>query len=151
MAEDKEIEKLEVLYKAMAIIQENITNMNKGNQLDNQQNNCNNEEKNSIGNNEDIDEDVETSKLGGSIPINNLIKKPTKITKCLICNTNFNHKSSLYYHMQSVHNGIKNFACEICDKTFISNCALTRNKIIHSDEKTISVIFASYHLDIPTI
>ena len=61
------------------------------------------------------------------------VNDPTKKDKyCGICDKTFRVSSYLQYHMQSVHQKIKNFQCEKCDKAFNTELKLrTHNSIVH--------------------
>ena len=134
MNEENDKEKIKVLYKAMAIIQENITSINKKNKHFNDTDDNDNTKKDLIENNQVQDDDIEISKVKNSMNSNELTEKVTKTIKCIICSKNFNYNSALHYHMK-IHKGTKNFECKICDQTFYTNNALTRHKKIHSDDQ----------------
>ena len=39
---------------------------------------------------------------------------------CTICNAEFTRKGNMLKHVRDVHEGIKNFKCEICSRAFSS-------------------------------
>ena len=47
-------------------------------------------------------------------------EKQSKIYKCNSCETSFKLKNYLKEHIKNVHEKVKNFKCDICDKSFVS-------------------------------
>ena len=58
---------------------------------------------------------------------------------CDFCDKSFAHKSNLGMHITSVHQGIKKFSCEICDKSFSEKGSLQRHVAsVHQGIKNFS-------------
>ena len=56
--------------------------------------------------------------------------------ECEICEKVFNSRCHLDAHVQSTHNGIKNFECSNCQKSFSTAQILQRHyERIHEDNK----------------
>ena len=65
--------------------------------------------------------------------------KGNKQFQCIICNTIFNRRGNLEFHVSSVHEGKKPFHCTICDSSFRRNTHLTRHiASVHEKAKPFS-------------
>ena len=51
--------------------------------------------------------------------------------KCEICSKDLSSKKYLEIHIKSVHQGIKDYICTICDQRFGTPCTLRDHKTIH--------------------
>ncbi len=54
---------------------------------------------------------------------------------CVFCHKSFNTKTQLKQHLMHSHNNERNFACEICQKTFKTPQDVKIHRVVHSDLK----------------
>ena len=60
--------------------------------------------------------------------------------KCELCDKYFSEKGNLDKHMKTVHEGIKDHKCKICDKSFSEKASLNKHmKSVHEESKIINV------------
>jgi uncharacterized Zn-finger protein len=51
------------------------------------------------------------------------------------CNKKYKSKYNLTRHINSMHLGIKNFICSLCQKSFVSKQTLLEHEFLHTGEK----------------
>lgn len=54
---------------------------------------------------------------------------------CVTCDNSFRSASGLNRHVRDVHNGIKNFACDVCARRFASRASRDEHRRTHTDER----------------
>ena len=57
-----------------------------------------------------------------------------KLIQCRLCLKTFTIRSSLIFHVQTVHEGRKDFKCNICDKSFGRPVELKKHKKRHRED-----------------
>ncbi len=60
---------------------------------------------------------------------------PTYSIYCELCNKGYSTKRNLKMHIKRALTKQKDFACDVCEKRFVTNSDLTKHKMIHSDQK----------------
>ena len=59
---------------------------------------------------------------------------------CATCKSSFTHKSKMKQHIKTVHEKIKPFACDICDKSFGYKNNLKRLTMEKHDQKNLELL-----------
>ncbi|XP_066599275.1 zinc finger protein 707-like [Prorops nasuta] len=67
--------------------------------------------------------------------IHRTIHTGEKPNECQECQQKFRSASGLNRHIRDVHEKVKNFCCDLCDRRFASKLSRDEHRITHTDER----------------
>ena len=102
---------------------------------------------NAAENKEDILEPIDIKKTRTKNP--DKVKRSYSLLKCNLCEMKFTRFCDLECHLKANHKKCKEFECDTCRKTFVTNWRLRKHERIHSEKNTKPCHYFTDKVDCP--